>query len=76
MKDILAVCEAHRAQVYFDGGLGIVGVFNHRNVVMWYQLTLVGYSLYGETATPQGAPCRGLESATSDHKRILQAMAV
>lgn len=74
MKDIRALCKAHRARVYFDGGLGIVGVFNHRDVVVWYQLTLRGYSLCGETATPQGAPCRGLESAVSDHEQILRDM--
>ncbi len=65
MKTIEELCKSHRTRTYFDDGEGLIGVYNHRNVVLWYRLTEAGYSLTGETAGPQGAQERKLEQVTS-----------
>lgn len=55
MKTISDVCQSHRRTCFYDDGKGFLGVYNHRNVVSWYKYTVAGYSLVGETKTPQGA---------------------
>lgn len=54
MKTIATLCKAHRRRSYFDDGEGLIGVYNHRNMVLWYRWTVAGYSLTGSTNTPQG----------------------
>ena len=60
MKTIAAVCRAHRRRCYFDDGEGLIGVYNHRNVVLWYRWTEAGYSVTGSTNTPERAQLRYL----------------
>lgn len=52
-KSIHVVCKMHRASRYFVVG-NLIGVYNHRNVVMWYrqQHPGAGPTLVGETPTP------------------------
>jgi len=55
-KTITDVCKQHNTRTYFEDKDGVIGVYNHRNVIMWYYLIPgVGYSLQGESPTPQGA---------------------
>lgn len=54
-QTIADVCKQHRRKSYFDDGEGLVGVYSHRGVVMWYRRNTVGYCLVGETETPEGA---------------------
>jgi len=61
MNTISNLCKSHRTTTYFDDGEGLVGVYNHRNVVMWYRWTNAGYSLVGTTQTPQKATRRKCE---------------
>ena len=56
MTTIEQLCCSHRTRTYFVDDEGLIGVLNHRYVVLWYRsIVLVGYSLVGETNTPQGA---------------------
>lgn len=61
MNSIADLCRTHRRNSYFDNGEGLTGVANHRNVILWYRWTAAGYSLVGETQTPQGAQRRLVE---------------
>ena len=45
------LCQSHRTKTYFQDKDGLIGVYNHRNVVSWYKATVAGYSLQGETPT-------------------------
>lgn len=52
MKSIEELCKSHNTRTYFEhttGGDQMIGVFNHRNVVLWYRPTEAGYSLVAET---------------------------
>ncbi len=51
MKTIEELCKSHNTKTYFQHPNGLIGVFNYRNVVLWYKLTEAGYSLAGETPT-------------------------
>lgn len=57
---IAVLCRHHRASVYFDDGCGLIGVYNHANVIQWYRWTLAGYSICGLTLTPEGAEERSI----------------
>ncbi len=57
-EDIPGLCREHRTRYYFDDGEGLIGVTNHRGGISWYRWVSDGYSLVGETATPQGAQRR------------------
>ena len=64
MKTIADLCKSHRTRTYFvdpPGEDGLVGVYNHRNMVVWYRMTEAGYSMTGSTETPQGAQERKLD---------------
>ena len=62
-KSIEILCKMHRTTRYFDDGEGLIGVYNHRNVVLWYRfIPLVGCSLVGETKTPGGVQLRRLKA--------------
>ncbi len=61
LDSIAALCKSHRALVYFDDGNGLIGVYNHANIVQWYRWTMAGYSLSGSTLTPEGAEARHIE---------------
>ncbi len=56
------VCAAHRRSSFFSDGTGLIGVYNHRNVIFWYRWQANGYTLVGETRTPQGATKHKVES--------------
>lgn len=62
-KSLQELCASHRSRHYFDDGNGLVGVPNHRDVVLWYRWLNpnVGYSLVGETLTPQDSTLRMIE---------------
>lgn len=55
------VARQHRTRTYFDDGEGLIGVYDHKGRVKWYRRTPAGYSLVGETATPEGAREHRLE---------------
>lgn len=60
------LCKAHRATHYFVDESGLIGVYGHRNTVLWYCLIsdTAGdsvYSLVGSTDTPEGAEIRKLD---------------
>lgn len=60
MKTLAALCKAHRRRCYFDDRNGLIGVYNHNNMIMWYRWTVAGYSNCGSTLTPEGAELRYL----------------
>lgn len=70
-QDIADVCRQHNRKSFFDDGEGLVGVYNHRNVVMWYRWSEGGYALVGETDTPQGAKLVKLSSSLTVHQRVM-----
>ena len=55
MKTLKALCKSHRRRCYFEDEEGLIGVYNHRNQVLWYRWSVAGYSLTGSSASPQGA---------------------
>ena len=55
MKTLAALCRHHRRRSYFEDKEGLIGVYNHRDMIQWYQWTVAGYSHCGSTKTPQGA---------------------
>ena len=59
-NEIKDLCKNHRRTYYFDDGEGLIGVHNHRHIVLWYRCNMAGYTLVGETATPEGAQKRYL----------------
>lgn len=60
MNTLEGLCKSHRTRTFFDDGEGLIGVYNHRNVVLWHCWTVAGYSLVGETDTPEEADQRFL----------------
>ncbi len=53
-RSIKTVCKMHNQRRYFSDG-GLVGVYNHAGVIMWYSWTMAGLSGCGTTASPRGA---------------------
>lgn len=67
-EDISGLCREHRTSYYFDDGEGLIGVTNHRGGISWYRFVSGGYSLVGETATPQGAQRRRVTDAETKRR--------
>jgi len=60
-QNILELCRAHRQRTYFVSDDGLIGVYNHRDDILWYEKTLGGFSLVGSTKTPRNAELRYAE---------------